>query len=96
MPSIIWLRSALHDVERIHRFWKQRDTAIASRAVSVIRQGVKLLLKHPQSGRPAEGFESEYCELLIDFGDSGFMILYRYDGKQVSIINVKHQRELGY
>ncbi|CDH20204.1 Plasmid stabilization system protein, RelE/ParE family (fragment) [Xenorhabdus bovienii str. kraussei Quebec] len=27
---------------------------------------------------------------------NGFVILYRYDGEQVAIVNVKYQRELGY
>jgi plasmid stabilization system protein ParE len=40
--------------------------------------------------------EPEYREWLIDFGDSGYVAMYRLAGDRVVILAVRHQRELGY
>ena len=34
--------------------------------------------------------------MLIDFGDSGYVALYRHTGGQVSVLALRHQREAGY
>jgi hypothetical protein len=35
--------------------------------------------------------------LLIDFGDSGYIALYRYDGGDfVTVLTIRHQKEIGY
>ncbi|XXG19477.1 MAG: type II toxin-antitoxin system RelE/ParE family toxin [Ferrovum myxofaciens] len=38
----------------------------------------------------------EYREWLIDFGDSGYVARYRFDGETVTILAVRHQKEAGY
>ena len=38
----------------------------------------------------------EYRELLVDFGDSGYIALYRQDGDCVIILSVRHQKEAGF
>lgn len=40
--------------------------------------------------------EHEYREWPIDFGDNGYVVLYRYDGQTAVILAVRHQREAGY
>jgi plasmid stabilization system protein ParE len=40
--------------------------------------------------------EAEFRELIIEFGDSGYIVLYRYDGRQAMILAVRHQKEVGY
>ena len=40
--------------------------------------------------------EPEYREWLIEFGDSGYIALYHYDGETALIVAVRHQREAGY
>ena len=40
--------------------------------------------------------EPEYREWLIDFGDSGYVALYRFDGETALIVAVRHQKEAGY
>jgi plasmid stabilization system protein ParE len=40
--------------------------------------------------------EPEYREWLIEFGHSGYVALYRYDGQTAVILAVRHQRELEY
>lgn len=47
-------------------------------------------------GRPAPDMAIEYRELIIDFGGTGYVALYRYAGEEVVVLAIKHQREAGY
>ena len=96
MPRLIWTLHALRDVQRLHRFLAERNTDAAQRAVQAIRAGVKVLAKQPGIGRPAEHMEPEFREWLVDFGDSGYVVMYRFDGKTAVLLAVRHQREAGY
>ena len=96
MPRLIWTEPALRDVQRLYRLLAGKNADSATRAVKAIRSGVKILAQHPEIGRPAEDMEPEYREWLIDFGDSGYIALYRYDGETILIVAVRHQREAGY
>jgi len=86
----------LLDVQRLYRFLASKNANAATQAVKAIREGVKILARHPEIGRPAEDMEPEYREWLIHFGDSGYIALYHYDGETVLILAVRHQREAGY
>ena len=92
MPRLIWSQPALLDVARLHD--KSRDAA--KRAIKAIRQGVKMLGKHPEIGRPVEEMSTEFREWVIDFGHGAYVALYHYDGKQVVILAIRHGREAGY
>ena len=96
MPRLIWSPPALLDVQRAYRFLAEKNPEAAKRAVKAIRAGVKVIARHPEIGRPAEEMEPEYREWLIDFGDSGYLALYRYDGQTAMIVAVRHQKEAGY
>ncbi len=39
---------------------------------------------------------AEYRAWSIDFGESGYVVLYRFDSGQVSILALRHQREAGF
>ena len=96
MPRLIWSRSALADVDRLHDFLKPKSPAAAARAVNAVRQGVALLSRHPLAGRAVEEMAPEFREWPIGFGDSGYIALYRYDGDAVVLLAVRHSREAGY
>lgn len=96
MPRLIWSEAALLDVQRLYRFLAGKSADAAMRAVKAIRSGVRILAQYPEIGRPAEDMEPEYREWLIDFGDSGYVALYRFDGETVLIVTVRHRREAGY
>ena len=96
MPRLIWSQPALRDVRRLYGFLAEKNIEAANRAVKLIREGVKIIADQPGIGRPVEGMESEYREWLIDFSGSGYVALYRYDGKTAVILAVRHQREAGY
>ena len=96
MPRLIWSESALRDVQRLYRFLADNNSEAARRAVKAIRASVRVIAQHPEIGRPAEGMEPEYREWVIDFGDSGYIALYRYAEETALIVAVRHQKEVGY
>jgi plasmid stabilization system protein ParE len=51
----------------------------------------------PEIGRPSTDMP-ELRELVISFGDSGYVALYRYDPVDdvVFVLAFRHQREAGY
>ena len=93
MPPLIWSQPALRDVARLHSFLASKSREAAQRAVKAIRQGVKALSKHPESGRPVDELSPEFREWIIEFGHGAYIALYRYDGKQVVILAIRHSRE---
>lgn len=101
MPRLRWSQPALLDVARLHGFLAPKSPDAARRAIQTIRQGVKALNTHPEIGRPVEELppefrEPEFREWIIEFGQSAYVILYHYDGKQAVILAVHHSREAGY
>lgn len=96
MPRLIWSQHALLDMQRLQRFLAEKSPDAAKRAVAAIRQGVKTLALQPGVGRPVEDMEPGYREWMIDFGDSGYIALYHFDGQTAVILALRHQKEIGY
>lgn len=40
--------------------------------------------------------EATFRELLIGFGDSGYVALYRHEGDIITVLALRHQKEAGY
>ena len=96
MPRLRWSQPALLDVARLYNFLGPKNRDAAQRAIQTIRQGVKALNTHPEIGRPIEELPPEFREWIVEFGQSAYVVLYHYDGKQVIILAVRHGREAGY
>jgi len=96
VPQIRFAPAALRDLARLREFLRTKDPHAARRAAATIVAGVHALEKHPQIGRPAGDEAGAYRELIINFGDSGYLALYRVDGDWVSVVALRHQREAGY
>ena len=96
MPRLTWSSAALRDVQRLYRFLAKKNIDAAKRAVNAIREGVKIIARQPGIGRPAEDMEPDYREWPIEFGDSGYVVLFRYHKQTAVILAVRHQREAGY
>ncbi|NLQ16606.1 type II toxin-antitoxin system RelE/ParE family toxin [Marinomonas sp. M1K-6] len=96
MPHLIWSPAALTDVQRIYRFLVQKDEDAAQRAIKTIRAGVKILAHQSKAGRPVEDMDTAFREWLIDFGTSGYIVLYQFDGETTTILAMRHQKEAGY
>jgi len=96
MPLLKWTPRSLRDVVRLHDFLVPMSREAAKRAVKAIRQGVKLLGKHPEMGRLVDELPTEFREWVIEFGNGAYVVMYHYDGKEVVILAIRHGREAGY
>lgn len=96
MPRVRWSQAALRDVTRHFDFLSSKSREAAIRAIKTIRQGVKILATHPEAGRPIEELPPEFREWIIEFGHGAYVVLYRYDGKEVLLLTIRHGREAGY
>ena len=74
-----------------------KDINAAKRALLIIREAFLPLQHAPMIGRPVEDHDG-LRELVIDFGASGYLALYRYEPtlEAVTILAIKHQREDDY
>jgi plasmid stabilization system protein ParE len=84
-------------LERCREFLTSKNKAVAVRAGQAIAQQFTLLETNPDIGRPY--LDSPMLrELLISFGDSGYVALYRYEATEdvVHVLAFRHQREAGY
>ncbi len=95
MPQLIWSPAALRDVQRLYRFIAPKNPSAATRAVRAIREGMQIVVEHPEAGKPMENMAPEYREWLIGFGDSGYVAVYRLQGDLAVVLAVRHQREAG-
>lgn len=96
MSRLIWSRQALLDLQRLYRFLAVKNIDAAKRAIKTVRQGMKVLGHQPGIGRPIEDMVDEFREWMIDFGDSGYVARYRIDADAVTILAVRHQKEVGF
>jgi len=96
MPRVKWSAPALRDIERLYAFLYPKSQDAARRAIRTIRQGVKVLGKRPEIGRPVEEMPLEFREWVMEFGQGAYVALYHYDGNEVVILAVRHGREAGY
>lgn len=96
MSRLIWSPRALLDVQRLYRFLAGKNVDAAKRAIMTVRQAVKVLGHQPGIGRPIEDMPDEFREWVIDFGDSGYVARYRIDSDAITILAVRHQKEVGF
>ncbi|PSR13215.1 type II toxin-antitoxin system RelE/ParE family toxin [filamentous cyanobacterium CCP3] len=92
MPTVVWSRPALADLDRQYRFLKDQNPELASRAVQAIIQAGKSLAQSPQRGTPiaaAPGLR----KLVVRFGKVGYLLHYTVLEDEVLILRVYHGRQ---
>jgi plasmid stabilization system protein ParE len=97
LPHIVFTPRAIVDLRRCRSFLEKKDAQAAVRASAVIDEKIARLRHFPSSGRRFAR-DGRLREVVIDFGDAGYVALYRYepDRDLVFILAFRHQRELGY
>lgn len=95
MAQVVYTRNALANLERAFAYLAEHDPAVAVDAAVAIREAVEILSGHPLIGRRVAG---EIRELVISYGKTGYIALYRCLPGQhlIRILAVRHQRELDY
>lgn len=91
-----WTATAVAGLERAYLFLAERSEEAAIAAIKAIREKTLLLEQFPNAGRPAEDLDPEHRELLIPFGTTGYVLLYRIESSFIYILAVRHQKEIGY
>ncbi|WP_341538750.1 type II toxin-antitoxin system RelE/ParE family toxin [Pseudomonas viridiflava] len=84
-------------MERCRRFLVEKGPQIAQRAAEAIERQFVRLEEGPEVGRPFPDMP-ELRELIIEFGDSGYVALYRHERADdaVYVLAFRHQKEVGY
>lgn len=97
VPRVIVTAGAVRGLERCRQFLSARNPDASRRAARVIAAHFQGLERVADIGRPV-GPDSDLRELIIPFGNSGYVALYRVDraARCVYILAVRHQREAGY
>ena len=96
MSQVRFSPNALRDLERLREFLRPKNPVAAKRAAAAIIKAIQVLGHQPQIGRPAQDMDIAYRELVIHFGDSGYLALYRYEDDAVTVLSLRHQKEAGY
>ena len=95
MALVVVTSNAVSDLERLRSVLVDSDPAAANQTIELILAGISVIADHPLIGRPVE---SNYRELVISRGRSGYVALYRYHETRdvVLVLAIRHQREAGY
>lgn len=86
MSEIRWTRSALRDLESIHRYIAKDNTEVADAVVSRIQDLEKKLALYPFIGKP--GRKETTRELFVT--RTTFVIVYRVVEQTVQILRILH------
>ena len=97
MPQVIVTEGAADGLERCRRFLAVKTPDAARRAGQAIERQFLLLETAPDIGRPFPEMP-ELREMVIAFGDSGYVALYRHEPADdaVYVLAFRHQQEAGY
>lgn len=97
MPRVIITEGAGQGLERCRRFLAAKAPEAAKRAGQAIERQFLLLESTPNIGRPFPDVP-ELRELVIPFGNSGYVALYRHEPADdaVYVLAFRHQKEAGY
>lgn len=91
--KLIISREAAADLDRLHAFLAERDSAAALRAIGVLVRAIHSLEVFPERGRPSG--TPGIRELMVPFGRSAYLFRYLYlsETEEIVILRVWHGRE---
>ncbi len=97
MSRVVVTADAAQGLERCRVFLAEKNPRAATRAAQAIVHTFELLESEPELGRPLDDMP-DLRELIIEFGDAGYVALYRYDMQSdtVFVLAFRHQKEAGY
>jgi plasmid stabilization system protein ParE len=95
VAQIVYSTRALENLARSFEFLLAENPQTALAAAEAIESAVNNLAAHPLVGGR---LEDDIRELVISFGATGYIALYRFIVQQdeVRLLALRHQREVGY
>ncbi|MFN7095216.1 MAG: type II toxin-antitoxin system RelE/ParE family toxin [Burkholderiales bacterium] len=94
MSQIIFTDEFIGDFERLHMFLNEKNPFAAQKLAGLLEQKLDLLATIPR----AFPFFGEFRLYLLEFGSSGYVILYDYqeNSDTVVLLRMNHQKESGF
>lgn len=95
MAQIVYSGRALENLARSLEFTRAENADAAVAAAAAVESAVNTLAAHPLVGRRTE---EDIRELVISFGATGYIALYRFVVQQdeVRVLALRRQGEIGY
>jgi plasmid stabilization system protein ParE len=95
--QVRYTKAAKDDLLRLYEFLVENDLEAARRALDAIRKSIDLLQDFPFTCRKASPDNPFLREMVIGFGDGGYVALFEIESENiVTILAVRHQREEDY
>jgi plasmid stabilization system protein ParE len=94
--DVRFTHEASDDLERLFMFLAENDLDAAVRAIEAIRKGVQLLGEFPFACPKVDENNPLLREILIAFGNAGYVALYEIESETITVLAVRHQREADY
>lgn len=92
-----YTRGARDDLVRLYGWPLERDVAAAECALAAVDEAVDVLGRFPFACRKADPANPWLRELLVSFGNAGYVLLYEIEDEHtLTILAVRHQREEDY
>ena len=86
--------AAADDLQRLSDFLAEQDLSAAERAREAIGQAINMLQNFPFSCRKAALDNPFLRELVISFGNAGYVALFEVENADtVTVLAIRHQRE---
>ena len=97
MSRVIITEGAALGLEHCRQFLAEKNPQATRRAGQAVERQFKQLEINPNIGRPLND-QPELRELVIEFGGSGYVALYRHQQEidTVYVLAFRHQKEAGY
>ncbi len=94
MSQIIYTDEFISDFERLYAFLAEENPIAAQRLALLLEEKLDLLSTIPK----AFAFFGEFRLYLLQFGASGYVILYDYNESAdiLVLLKMKHQKEVGF
>ncbi len=96
MPPVVFTAPAIQSLEEVRKFLRTYDAEVAENALNNIQSSIFSLKTFPHKGRPARLLGEGVRELLVPFGNSGYLVAYRVLEQKIIILMVRHQKEREY
>ena len=95
--QVRYTKEAKEDIERLFNFLLKRNILAADNAKDAISKGMAFLTDFPFACRKADSANPFLREMLISFGNSGYVVLFEIENRTtVTILAVRHQKESDY
>ncbi len=90
--NIVWLPSAIDDLERLEAFLAERQETSLGEVSALIRDASRSLARFPERCRRVPG-RSNFRELFVEARSQTYVMQFRIIGQSVVIVRVWHSNE---